>query len=62
MIVNNIDMHNQKATNDFSYLANDLITNIDPANSCTFHFLCLCSRCQSLPRSPNFNDLQTLIM
>ena len=43
-----------------TFLFNHFITNFDPANSCSFHFLCPCSRCQSLPRSPNFNNMPTL--
>ena len=33
-----------------------LLTLILP-NSCSFHFLCPCARCQSQPRPPNFKDL-----
>ena len=40
-----------------SFLFSHFITNFDPANSCTLHFLCPCSRCQSLLQPPNFNDL-----
>ena len=40
-----------------TYLFDHFTTNFDPANSCILHFLCPCSKCQSLPRSPNFNNL-----
>ena len=40
-----------------TFLFDYFVTNFDPTNSSTFHFLCPCSRCQSLPRPPNFNDL-----
>lgn len=40
-----------------TFLFNHFITNFDSANSCSFHFLCPCARCQSLPKPPNFNDL-----
>ena len=40
-----------------TFLFNHFITNFDSANSCTFHFLCPCDRCQLLPRPPYFNGL-----
>jgi len=42
------------------FLFNHFTTNFDPANNCSFCFLCPCSRCQSIPRSPNFNDMPSL--
>ena len=42
----------------FSFF-NQFVDNFkfDLANSCTFHFLCPCSRSQFLPKLPGINDL-----
>ena len=45
-----------------TFLFNHFIANFDSVNNCTFHFLCLCAKSQSLPRPPwpNFNNLWSL--
>ena len=39
------------------YFWNHFVNNFDSTNPCTFHLLCPCSRCTSIPRSPNFQNL-----
>ena len=40
-----------------TYMTNHFLANYNPNNSCTLHFLCPCSRCQSKLSSPNFNSI-----
>ncbi len=38
-----------------NHLWNHFITHFNPENSCTYHYLCPCNRCQKSPRSTNFS-------
>ena len=40
-----------------SFLMSFFKSNFVPNNTCSFHFLCPCSRCTSIPKAPNFISL-----
>lgn len=39
----------------YEFLFNHFTTNFDPINTCTFHFLCPCSKCSCHPPAPHFS-------
>jgi hypothetical protein len=40
-----------------NFLWSSFISNFDASSSCTFHFLCPCQRCMSVPKPPNYSVL-----